>query len=137
MNFKIRSGPPFARPSVTVSGPSSAPLASWSLQEEVHLGMPDQLHWLAAYISPSKSIPSSQQQTRQTSSRSEEPISEIVVNPQDSNPANREQAPRVKLPIIRKKIIINKDSSVSKETNQTHHTHVHTYTCISNMQKHV
>lgn len=119
---------------MTASGPSSAPLASWGLQEEPSLGMPDQLHWLAAYISPSKSIPSSQQQTRQTSSRSKEPISEIEVNPQDSNPANREQAPRVKPPIIRKKIIINKNSSVSKETNQIHHTHVHTYTCIRNIQ---
>lgn len=119
---------------MTASGPSSAPLASWGLQEEPSLGMPDQLHWLAAYISPSKSIPSSQQQTKQTSSRSKEPISEMVVNPQDSNPANREQAPRVKPPIIRKKITINKDSSVSQETNQIHHTHVHTYTCISNIQ---
>lgn len=110
------------------------PLASCGLQKEPFLGISDQVHQLAIYISCSKlACPQGcSRLDRQIPEVRDPPMSETGIRTQDWKlRANREQTQRSSLLVHKeKKSIIAKDSSVPKETNQTHNTCTYTYTYI-------
>lgn len=134
--FKNKSYPSFTWQSFTACSLFTVPsLASCGLQIEPSLGMPDWPHWLAIYSSPSK--PASPQARSRPDKQVPEvkspPISEIMVKPLGLKSESQKRTnPKVKPPISRRKFIIAKESSVSEETNQTHHTYASTCTYINN-----